>query len=299
MVTSDEVTPGMASYAAMKSEDGEPSWLSVHVYAHSDLDRHLGQLAGLLKRTATETDARAWFFLRYWERGPHVRLRALCRTPRQREQARVRLCAAAERWAEGNPEHQPLSEAEYRASSAWIMRREVTGRPAAPLLPSRTVRVEDFSGAWMPGAPACTDQSATLSFLTASSAVALQLHQRHAWQARARHAVDTLRAILAAPAPAGCGSLPDAFEEWAGQLAGADAPEVRRRSRLACEAAWPRPNRAAAVMAEHCLAVPSPGDSARPLLHAWHTHCNRLGLNLLEEAAAARTALALTAEVRG
>ncbi|MBF6047097.1 hypothetical protein GO001_17955 [Streptomyces sp. NRRL B-1677] len=286
--------------------EAAPTWLSVHVHAHSDLDRHLGHLAGLLHRTAAGTGARAWFFLRYWESGPHVRLRALCPSAGQWERARSELSAAAERWARENPEHRPLTDAEYTETSAWILRRETTGAPAAPLLPSRTVRVEPFSGAWMPDAPACTEQPETLAFLTASSTVALRLHRDHDWQARARHAVDVLRALLAAPAqpvppPAGPGTPPltDAFAQWAERLAGTETPEVRRRSSLALAAAWPPPSRAGVAMATRCLAVLSPGSSARPLLHAWHTHCNRLGLNLLEEAAAAWTALALTAEVRG
>lgn len=276
-----------------------PSWLSVHVYAHSDLDRHIGQLAGLLRDTAVEVDASAWFFLRYWESGPHLRLRALCRTPGQRDRAGKLLCTAARRWAAGNPEQRPLDEAAYAASSAWIRSREETGRPAAPLLPSRTVRAEEFTGGWMPRAPACTGQPQTLSFLSASSKVALHLHLRHGWQTRTRHAVDTLRSLLAAPPPADCPPLPGAFAEWAGLLAGHEAPEVRHRARLARNSAWPEPDRGATTMARYCLAVPRTDGTARALLHAWHTHCNRLGLNLLEEAAAALTALALTDKENG
>ncbi|WPO69767.1 lantibiotic dehydratase C-terminal domain-containing protein [Streptomyces sp. KN37] len=290
-----DFAPGTNSTSACPA----PSWLSVHVHAHSDLDRHIGHLAGLLRNAAAEVDAVAWFFLRYWESGPHLRLRALCRTAGQRELAGERLRTAAEQWARDNPERSPLGEAEYAASSAWIQSREETGRPAAPLLPSRTVRVEEFTGAWMPGAPACTGQPQTLSFLSASSTVALHLHLRHGWQTRARHAVDTLRSLLAAPLPADCPPLRGAFAEWADLLAGDEAEDVRRRARLAQKAAWPGPDRAAAAMARYCLAVPRADGSARALLHAWHTHCNRLGLNLPEEAAAAITALALTEKENG
>ncbi|MGW7362145.1 lantibiotic dehydratase C-terminal domain-containing protein [Streptomyces sp. NPDC054841] len=276
-----------------------PVWLSVHVYAHSDLDDHLAVLAGHLHTVAAAVGARAWFFLRYWEGGPHVRLRALCSSAGQRTRARELLCAAAEHWTEQNPEREELSEAEYAESVAWVLSRETTGRLAAPLLPSRTVRVEPFSGAWMPDAPECTDQPRTLSFLTTSSTVALRLHQSRGRPARLRHAVNTLRSILGAPARPGGPPLTDAVEEWAHRLAGAEADEVRRRSRLALAAPWPPPSRWSTCLGEQCLAVDGPHGSARPLLHAWHTHCNRLGLNLLEEAAVAWTALALTAKDRG
>ncbi|WP_192583653.1 lantibiotic dehydratase C-terminal domain-containing protein [Streptomyces albicerus] len=276
-----------------------PVWLSVHVYAHSDLDDHLAVLAGHLHTVAAAVGAHAWFFLRYWEGGPHVRLRVLCSSAGQRTRALELLCAAAEHWAEQNPEREELREAEYAASVAWVLRRETTGRPAAPLRPSRTVRVEPFSGAWMPDAPECTDQPRTLSFLTVSSTVALRLHQSRGWQARLRHAVDTLRSVLGASARPEVLPLNDAVDAWAHRLAGAEAEEVRHRSRLALAASWPPPSRWSTGLGDQCLAIDGPYGSSRTVLHAWHTHCNRLGLNLLEEAAAAWTALALTAKDRG
>ena len=52
------------------------SWLSLHFFHHGDLDRLLvecvGPLVLALKREGAIAES---FFLRYWNGGPHIRLR--------------------------------------------------------------------------------------------------------------------------------------------------------------------------------------------------------------------------------
>lgn len=64
----------------------ESDWVSVHAFYHGDLDELLTRAVAPLVEELTERKAvRAWFFLRYWERGPHVRLRLAPATGRREE----------------------------------------------------------------------------------------------------------------------------------------------------------------------------------------------------------------------
>jgi thiopeptide-type bacteriocin biosynthesis protein len=54
----------------------ETGWLSAHAFYHGDLDALLtGAVAPLVGELAAADAIDGWFFLRYWEGGPHVRLR--------------------------------------------------------------------------------------------------------------------------------------------------------------------------------------------------------------------------------
>ena len=127
-----------------------------------------------------------------------------------------------------------------------------------------------------------------LAYLTASSSVALRLHQNFRWEHRVRHAIEILRRMLTAPSGA---VSRKAVDDWATRLAGDSAPEVRARARRLGAMAWPPPSSGSVRLGDCCLGLTGPDGASWRVLHAWHTHCNRLGLNLLEEAAAAWTAL--------
>jgi hypothetical protein len=53
------------------------SWASVHVHGSGDLGRLLtGAVAPVMRRLVADGTVERWFFLRYWEGGPHLRVRA-------------------------------------------------------------------------------------------------------------------------------------------------------------------------------------------------------------------------------
>ncbi|MEU6155643.1 lantibiotic dehydratase C-terminal domain-containing protein [Actinosynnema sp. NPDC047251] len=267
--------------------------MSVHVCAHSDLDRQLPVLLPAAARVHEEFGLGAWFFLRYWDGGPHVRIRLLCADREQRTRAMSRLDGEFRRWAERNPEPRALTVAEYERSVAWIRARETGTGVVLPLRASRTWWETEFDGEWMPGGPSCTDAPRTLRFLKASSAVALRAHRQHSWGERFRHGVDVLRHALREH------ELGPEMTVWAERLAGDQAAEVRRRCRAQSSATpQDRPPAAAAVaVAGLCSDVAGELGGVDAFRHAWHTHCNRLGLTLLDEAAAAWMALMSDAEV--
>ncbi|RNL84189.1 thiopeptide-type bacteriocin biosynthesis protein [Halostreptopolyspora alba] len=67
---------------------GESGWIATHVYYHGDLDALLtGAVAPLVDELDRDRAIEDWFFVRYWEGGPHVRLRV--RTSRNADPERV------------------------------------------------------------------------------------------------------------------------------------------------------------------------------------------------------------------
>jgi hypothetical protein len=60
----------------------EPAWVSAHAFYHGNLDDLLAMaVAPLVAELAREGLAANWFFLRYWDGGPHLRLRVLPTRP--------------------------------------------------------------------------------------------------------------------------------------------------------------------------------------------------------------------------
>jgi len=108
----------------------ESDWLSAHAFYHDDLDRLLlGAVAPLVERLQT-----GWFYLRYWDGGPHVRLRV-------RSGAGVRElvedCFA--RHFAADPARGQLSEGEYLHSAAELAGLERMGKYADRLYPNNSV----------------------------------------------------------------------------------------------------------------------------------------------------------------
>ncbi|MEV8632417.1 lantibiotic dehydratase C-terminal domain-containing protein [Streptosporangium sp. NPDC051023] len=60
----------------------ESEWISLHAFHRGDLDRLVAQAVVPLVK---ELPLRGWFFLRYWEGGPHLRLRLLPEPGRRAE----------------------------------------------------------------------------------------------------------------------------------------------------------------------------------------------------------------------
>ena len=73
------------------------AWLSLHIFRHDELDPLItGHVGPLAARLVDDDLARRFFYLRYWEGGPHVRLRVCARpedTDRILSVARARLGA--------------------------------------------------------------------------------------------------------------------------------------------------------------------------------------------------------------
>lgn len=96
-------------------------WISAHLFHHGDQDQ---LLTGLVDPLAGELRERAWadrcFFLRYWDGGPHIRLRVLPSDDALRDDVRNLIEHRAAAHFERFPAPDVLTQDEYLASARQI-----------------------------------------------------------------------------------------------------------------------------------------------------------------------------------
>jgi thiopeptide-type bacteriocin biosynthesis protein len=100
----------------------ERHWVSAHLYYHGDQDVLIADVVrpvtdGLRRDGLAE----GFFFLRYWEGGPHVRLRLLTE---HAEQVRARIEAAAAAFYRSTPSRMSMSTVDYNALAATLAEQE-------------------------------------------------------------------------------------------------------------------------------------------------------------------------------
>ncbi|MEV0612028.1 lantibiotic dehydratase C-terminal domain-containing protein [Nonomuraea sp. NPDC050404] len=91
-------------------------WISLHAFHRGGTDRLIAQAVGGLVRSLDADGLLArWFFLRYWEGGPHLRLRLLPAARAGEVEQRAR--AALERHLSAHPSRVPWDPARYAAAA--------------------------------------------------------------------------------------------------------------------------------------------------------------------------------------
>ncbi|MFE4668823.1 lantibiotic dehydratase C-terminal domain-containing protein [Streptomyces sp. NPDC056716] len=111
----------------------DPAWLSAHIFYQGSLDLPLTHLVAPLIHELDMADfGYEYFFLRYWDGGPHLRLRIRCE-PKWHPEVSGRLDAAAERFFAVHPAPDVMSDADYASLAADLARDEGTA-PAFPAL---------------------------------------------------------------------------------------------------------------------------------------------------------------------
>ncbi|QVQ51271.1 thiopeptide-type bacteriocin biosynthesis protein [Spiractinospora alimapuensis] len=117
----------------------ESDWISVHVFRHDDLEGLVSEgIAPLMGELRAENALRDWFFLRYWEGGPHVRLRVLPEDGRRgavEELLRNRL----ETYLRDNPSRGRMRLDHYLHLAASYSRRERKSSFATELRPDNSL----------------------------------------------------------------------------------------------------------------------------------------------------------------
>src|SRR5215475_3696109 len=79
-------------------------WISLHAFFRGDTDRLLTQaVGGLVRELSAEGRLDRFFFLRYWEGGPHVRLRLLPHSPACAALVEQRTKSTVEQHLAGHP----------------------------------------------------------------------------------------------------------------------------------------------------------------------------------------------------
>lgn len=116
-------------------------WVSIHIFHHGDLDTLIVDLVmPLIDELRAEGLARDGFFLRYWDGGPHLRLRIqVTGDPGDAEIVRAAAGGRARAYVLNHPSPLSLDSAAYARQAAWLGRRE--GVHPMPLQPPDTVSV--------------------------------------------------------------------------------------------------------------------------------------------------------------
>nr|WP_082535678.1 lantibiotic dehydratase C-terminal domain-containing protein [Nonomuraea pusilla] len=103
----------------------EEDWISVHAFYQGDLDRLLvGPVDGLMAELSRAGLIDRWFFLRYWDGGPHVRLRVLPAGQTARQAVESLLFRDFRRYFAAHPSQNRLTEPEYLRMAQELARWE-------------------------------------------------------------------------------------------------------------------------------------------------------------------------------
>lgn len=118
----------------------EPVWVSAHVFRHDDLDELLlTQIAPLMSELVANGLVLGFFYLRYWEGGPHLRLRmraAAAHTGEVSKRVNDRLGTHMR----ANPSRHPMNPADYERLAADFAALEKLPGYEHHLLPPDTIR---------------------------------------------------------------------------------------------------------------------------------------------------------------
>jgi hypothetical protein len=134
----------MTGRAVQSSGDQARDWLSAHLFYQGSLDQLLRQLVSPLVGDLRDRGRIAGhFFLRYWQGGPHVRLRLLPRQADAADEIRDAVRAAAERFYATYPAPDHLDPAVFADMSRAMARIEPDAE-AIPLQPNHSVLFTEY-----------------------------------------------------------------------------------------------------------------------------------------------------------
>lgn len=214
--------------------DAAAAWISVHLFHRGSLDDLITSAVAPLVEELSGSDALAgFFFLRYWEGGPHLRLRLLPASPGRADQVRSTLIERCTRYLTDHPSPSlaPTYAADaYRVMAERLSRAERLTDHDRKLRPDDTVEFITYPPEYATYGqrPALT---AVETHFTESSTIALHLLNASTPPARrAAAALAMLMLTLAVCEPdlaRACGRLHSAPASRIRQTTAAD-PETRR-----------------------------------------------------------------------
>ncbi|MFI5913337.1 thiopeptide-type bacteriocin biosynthesis protein [Dactylosporangium sp. NPDC051541] len=118
----------------------ESAWVSAHAFFQSDLDLLVKQVvAPLVDEFAARRMASDFFFLRYWEGGPHLRLRVRPAAGVSPVDVRRVIAARFGQYLSRNPSAERMSAAQYEAVAPQLALREQMRSWTAALYPNNSV----------------------------------------------------------------------------------------------------------------------------------------------------------------
>lgn len=120
-------------------------WVSAHVFHNNGLDdllrtRIIPDALGLLRLGL----ANDFFYLRYWESGPHVRVRFLT-SPNRATELRQRFLASLRSYFAEHPSHRPVEVESYQRLCAKLADFEKRGDYDRRVTPADTIRYVEYT----------------------------------------------------------------------------------------------------------------------------------------------------------
>lgn len=124
--------------------DSAMTWTSAHVFCHDDLDALLTEaVAPLAVRLTDQGLIRGFFYLRYWDGGPHVRVR-LRSAPAHVADVRQAVTDQLGAYLRTSPSREVLDDTAYRSSAAHLASEENRTDYERTLRPPDTIGFEDY-----------------------------------------------------------------------------------------------------------------------------------------------------------
>ncbi|WP_035839686.1 thiopeptide-type bacteriocin biosynthesis protein [Kitasatospora azatica] len=126
------------------SEQSEHSWVSAHLFYHGDQDAVItGVVRPAVERLGGAGLVDGFFFLRYWEGGPHVRLRVRTR-PEHVQEVRSVIEETAAEFFRTSPSQSALTEQGYAESAPALAEQERMADYDTVLHPDNSVAFIDY-----------------------------------------------------------------------------------------------------------------------------------------------------------
>ncbi|MEV7676663.1 lantibiotic dehydratase C-terminal domain-containing protein [Streptomyces sp. NPDC088752] len=275
----------------MAERQGAPApealWVSAHVYHQGDPGRLLAHVVDALSDQAPNGVAPDFFFLHYWDGGPHLRLRVRAADPVAVEGLRQLLSDRVGEYLARNPSDDRLDEESYARVASELARREGVHAPALRR-PNDSLRFEDYHYD-APRFGAAARPAVELHFVE-SSRLALTLLRAELSPGH-RDYVALSALVLAALV---AGGSPDQGEGW--RWWGPDDPEGKWAE--ACRGGY-RDQKAAITHTIRTLQAASIGDGPWPstVERVWWTSATRLRNGLPDDSAAAARVLDVCAHL--
>ncbi|MBQ0994751.1 hypothetical protein KBX08_32340 [Micromonospora sp. H61] len=133
-------SPSTSSRLRSEGEMDETDWVSAHAFYQGDQDRLLvDAIDPLVTELTSGGRAEGWFYLRYWDGGPHLRLRVLPAPGVKADEVREAIDTRLGAYFRDHPSNPVMTEETYAQSAAMLAEWEQVELGFAALQPNDSV----------------------------------------------------------------------------------------------------------------------------------------------------------------
>jgi hypothetical protein len=125
--------------------DHNNAWLSAHIFYFDNLDNLiLDGIQPLIRSLHQQEKIESYFFIRYWQGGPHIRLRLLGQAATLANEVKPYLTTTIGKYLAESPATSSIDEAEIKVSHIWMAEREYQKREFIPLYSNNSLHWIDY-----------------------------------------------------------------------------------------------------------------------------------------------------------